>query len=178
MATHLLPPKVLQRQIRYLLRGLFKPWEYKIRKFICWVNEMVDYLEDLLPFGRNQGLAEYNILELVEFALLREFQEQLLRQDFYPSSKSLNNIVEFCERLYITEEIFNERGDGSHPPKKPIIPVQATHKVLLSGKGPYQAAKPSEEDAKTKFKNKSNSKIICPLRVPVNDMNFCKVMYV
>ena len=35
------PHMALQRQKMYLLRGLFKPCYFRIREFICLVNEMV-----------------------------------------------------------------------------------------------------------------------------------------
>ena len=39
---------------------------------------MVDYLEDFPTFGANHGLPEYDILDLVGFALPYECQNQLL----------------------------------------------------------------------------------------------------
>ena len=38
LTTQFLPPNSLQHQKRYLRQGLFRPWEYKISKFIFWVN--------------------------------------------------------------------------------------------------------------------------------------------
>ena len=43
---------------------------------------MVGYIEDFPPFGWNQGFPEENILELIEFALPYEWQEQILVQGF------------------------------------------------------------------------------------------------
>ena len=75
VTTNFLPPKALQYQKRYLLWGLYKPWEYKMRSFIFQVYEMVDYLKYLPPFGADQGLPEDEILEFVEFTLPRKCQK-------------------------------------------------------------------------------------------------------
>ena len=39
---HFFSPKVLQRQKRYLRRGLYKPCDTKILDFICHIYEMVN----------------------------------------------------------------------------------------------------------------------------------------
>ena len=44
LITYLFPPKALQRQKRYLRRGLYKSWGTKIREFICKIGGIVDYL--------------------------------------------------------------------------------------------------------------------------------------
>ena len=48
---HFFPPKVLQRQKRYLRRSLYKLRNTKIQSFICRIDEMVKYLENFPPFG-------------------------------------------------------------------------------------------------------------------------------
>ena len=40
--SHFSPPKALQRQKRYLRRGLYKPCDTKIRYFICCIDKMVE----------------------------------------------------------------------------------------------------------------------------------------
>ena len=52
LITHLFPPKALQCQKRYLRRGVYKYYK-KNQNFICRVEEMVEYLEKLLPCGIN-----------------------------------------------------------------------------------------------------------------------------
>ena len=48
-------PKVLQRQNRYLCRGLYNPHDTKISKFICRVEKIFEHLDKFPPFGVNQG---------------------------------------------------------------------------------------------------------------------------
>ena len=42
LITHLFPPKVIQRQKRYLHRGLYKPHNTKISNFICRIDKIVE----------------------------------------------------------------------------------------------------------------------------------------
>ena len=60
------PPKVLQRQKKYLGRGMYKPRNANIRYFICPIDNMVKYLEKFPPFGLVQRLPEDDTLKLVE----------------------------------------------------------------------------------------------------------------
>ena len=67
LISHFFPPKALQRQKRYLRRGLYKPCKTKIQDFIYWIDDMVEYLEKFPPFGAGKTPPEDKILELVEF---------------------------------------------------------------------------------------------------------------
>ena len=44
------PPMELQCQKNYLRRGMYKPHDTKIRYFICFIDDMVEYLEKFPPF--------------------------------------------------------------------------------------------------------------------------------
>ena len=44
LISHFFPPKALQRQERYLRRGMYKISDTNIRDFICRIDNMVEYL--------------------------------------------------------------------------------------------------------------------------------------
>ena len=90
---------------------------------------MVDYLEEFSPSGADKGLPEDNILELLEFALLFEWQHHLLLKGLDPDTMIMNDIIKFCERLETSSYIFNYKGNASHP-KNPISPLLATNRSL------------------------------------------------
>ena len=69
LISHLFTPKVLQRQKRYLRRGLYKTRNTRIQYFIYHIDELVKYLKKFLPFGAEQRLPEDYILKLVGFSL-------------------------------------------------------------------------------------------------------------
>ena len=118
LISHFFPPKALQRQKRYLRRELYKPCDTKIRYFIYRINKMIKYLKTFPPFEEGQRLPEDDILELVEFSLLNEWQKELIIQVFDYETQGLTDLVKFCERLETTEEIFQTQGEGNHQNKK------------------------------------------------------------
>ena len=75
LISHLFPPKEPQTQKRYLLHGLYNPHETNICEFIYEINDIIEYLEQLPPFGSGHGLTVYNILKLVELSLTREWKK-------------------------------------------------------------------------------------------------------
>ena len=91
LTYHFLPQKVLQRQKRYIHRVLFNPRDYKIHEFIFLFNEIIEYLYNILPFRAKRGHPKDEILELVEFALLSKWNDQLLIQGFELHRKNLPN---------------------------------------------------------------------------------------
>ena len=118
LISHFFPPKSLQRQKRYLRRGLYKPSGTKIRDFICRINEIVEYLDNFPPFRAGQRLPGDEILNLVKFSIPKEWKKELVIQDFDSATQGLTGLVEFCERLKTAEESFQTQGEGNHQNKK------------------------------------------------------------
>ena len=58
LISNLFPPKSLCRQKRYLIRGLYKYRNTKIRDFVCSIDETVDSLKKFLHFGAGKCLPE------------------------------------------------------------------------------------------------------------------------
>ena len=118
LISHFFPPKALQRQKRYLRRELYKPCDTKIRYFIYRINKMIKYLDKSPPFEEGQRLPKYEILQLVEFSLLNEWQKELIIQVFDSKTQGLTDIVKFCESLETSKEIFQTQGEVNHQNKK------------------------------------------------------------
>ena len=57
---------------------------------------MVDYLKDPPPFGANKGLPEYDLIEIMEFALPREWQKQMPAKGYKATVKYIYTLAEFC----------------------------------------------------------------------------------
>ena len=115
LTNHFLPQEEIKYQKRYLFWVLFKSHDYKIGKFICCVNEIFEYLKHFTSLGKYQGLAEDKIIELINFALLSKWKNQLPVQGFDLEANDLNKLVEFCGQIDMAGEIFHDKGDGSHP---------------------------------------------------------------
>ena len=179
LVEHFFPPKALQREKRYLCRGLYKPKDCPVRDFVCRVNEILEYLSKFPPFANNQGLPEDEVIELIEFALPREWQRQMLVQGFDPASKSIQDLVDFCERLEIAEEIYSEvgisrPGENHTLTKKAKTGDRNPPAMSARQKGAYQPAHPAKAGANKPNYNKT--KPICPLHGPGHDANSCKVL--
>ena len=67
LISHSFPTKYLNRQKRYLRRGLYKHRDTKVWDLIFCIAEMVEYLKKFPPFRAGQCLPEDAILELVDF---------------------------------------------------------------------------------------------------------------
>ena len=118
LISHFYLPKSLQRQKRYHRRGMYKPRDTKIWSFICWIDNIFDYLKKLPPFRVVQCLPEDKILELVYFSLLKECQKELIIQGFESATQGLTELVKFCEQLDTAEKHFQTQGEGNHQNKK------------------------------------------------------------
>ena len=117
LITDLFPPNALQRQKRYLRRGVYKTHKTKIWEFICRIEKMVDYLKKFPSFGIGQGLLDDEILQLVEFLLPGEWQKELIIKGFDSATQSLTELVELCEILETANEIFHMQGEGRYQNK-------------------------------------------------------------
>ena len=138
MMTHLFPTKALRRQKRHFLRRLPNYQYHRIRKFIWCVKNIVNDLKQFSPLVRI-------IIELFEFALLCEWQQQLLIQGFYLATKSLKELVEICEWLKTAKNILQDKCFVSYPIEKSNQENARHHTSLLAKRtGSNQTAKPSK----------------------------------
>ena len=115
---------------------MFKPRDSKIWDFICRLNYIVEYIKHFTPFGKDQKFPEDKNIRLVKFSLTRGCKSKLLVQGFELAAKSLKKLVDFCERLKTSKEIFHDKGDVSQPNKNPNIPLIYTNQpIWLRTKG-------------------------------------------
>ena len=103
LISHFFPPKALQRQKRYLRRGMYKPRVTKIRYLISHIDNIFEYLKKFPPFRAGKRLPEDDILKLVEFSPPKQWEKELIIQGFDSATQVLAEIVNFCERLETAE---------------------------------------------------------------------------
>ena len=131
--VHLFLPEALQLQKRYLQRGLYQPRNRKIRSFICYIYDMVEYPIHFPPLGAGQRLPDKEILKQVEFSLLREWQKELIIQGFNSTTQGLMKPVKLCERLETAEKFFHTQDKINHQNKKKLSsPVKSTNPPIQS----------------------------------------------
>ena len=89
-----------------------------------------------------------------------EWQKELIIQGFDSETQEITELVEFCKRLEIAEEIIQTQDEVNHQNQKQNKQSGERHQSAKSAqiKGSYQAAKSPEEDAEKKNKEE---KITC-----------------
>ena len=100
---HVFPKRALTIQKRHMQRFLRKPRDTPIKDFIARVVEMNEYLKLFPPFGQDQALLNDELLDLAEFATPSSWQRLMVVQGFNPMEHSLQEFVEFCQRMEYTE---------------------------------------------------------------------------
>ena len=93
LMNHFFPLNELQLQNSSLCQDMFKAWDFKIREFTFWVNNIFEYLDHLPMFGKYWVLSNYEIIKLIKFALTQKWQKQILVQVLDSATKSINIIV-------------------------------------------------------------------------------------
>ena len=91
------------------------------------MNNIVKYLDHILPFVTPQIFTDNEIFDPVEFALSCECHKQLCMKISNLTTNSLNKLVELCDQLDMSEVISHDKCDDAPSNKNPISAVQATN---------------------------------------------------
>ena len=124
VTQHIFPERSLQKQKRYMRRFMRKPYEMRMRVYSARVTEINAYLNYFPPFLANQQLPNDEILELLEFAIPTSWQREMTRQGYDPAAHSVQDLVQFCERLESTEKKGRKPAgapEGGKPNKKRVL---------------------------------------------------------
>jgi hypothetical protein len=136
--SHVFPLRALQAQKRYMRRHMRKPRDMTMRVYVTRVQEINGLLDQFPPFAPNQALADDELIEILEFAIPKTWQKQMIKQNFDPQANTIAAFVQFCERMESTEELENSTPKGE------------------SSKGNYHKSK--SEEKKKKYSSSSKNK--------------------
>jgi hypothetical protein len=101
------PQKAIARQKRYMHRSIKKPPNMNIREFVGHLFEMNEDLKYFPPYYSDvEILDEDELMDIIEVSIPISWQRQLLLQGFDINEQSLQELIEFCERLEVTEDLF------------------------------------------------------------------------
>jgi hypothetical protein len=103
----------------------------KVREFfnhICRIN--MDELPKIPPASPNNALSADELVDILLFAFPQSWQKEMNRQGFDPTDHTPMEVVEFCERMELAEEMDTDKNtkkvssktdknDGRGPKKKP-----------------------------------------------------------
>jgi hypothetical protein len=116
------PYKALEKQKRFMRRKMRKPADMKTRMYVNYLQRInYDELPMLPPFaGASQSLAVDELMDIVLFGIPKSWITEMDKQDFDPFTKSINRVVDFCERMESAENftpVAMKKPSGS-PAKK------------------------------------------------------------
>ena len=103
LIKHLFPHRALQYQKRYMRNKFQKPSGWTIRRFIARVQEINNKLDKFPPFEGDQKLAEAELIEIAKYGAPLNWQNELSRQNFEASEHTLQDVIEFFERLAVAK---------------------------------------------------------------------------
>ena len=117
------PYKVLEKQKRFMRRKMRKPYGMTTRQY---VNHLQRINESELPYlppfrGDDASFKSEEFKEIILFGIPNRWKKEMDKFDFDPFSKTVMELVEFCERMEASDDTGNEEkgnSNGSGSPKK------------------------------------------------------------
>ena len=163
-----MPLRAVQTQKRYMRRLLRKPKKMKIRAYYARYLELNKYLPQFPPFSDTQKISDDEIKEHAEFAIPNAWQRQMTLHGFEMIDHTMSEFIDFCERLEVTEDIY----DGAHKQHGQTANTQkgkdGTHSLMNGGKSNQGRKRKGSSDLKYKclYHGDNNT----------HNTNDCKVM--
>ena len=161
-----LPARAVIVQKRYLRRAVRKPRSWKTRDWIARVHEINNRVPHMDPNA--EKLPDDEIKEIAEFGIPNSFQNEMIRQQFDPIDRSVQEFILFCERQELLEATTSDRDskpkpkvDKSRPSERPRGGADAEKHCALHGKCGHstdECAMVKHQIKKLKRKSESSSK--------------------
>jgi hypothetical protein len=108
VTDYVLPKFALAHQKRYLRRLCRKPQDMPIKQYYARYKEINDYLALFNEQGVANKLDDDEIKEHLNFSIPNRWQKEMIMHGFEPIEGSIDEFLEFCERLEVTEGIYND----------------------------------------------------------------------
>ena len=132
-----------------------KPKDVKMREFVSRVQELNGYLANFPPFEENQLLPQDEIMDILEFAIPNAWKNQATLQGIDILSNTPQELVEFCERLELVEDIEESKNERKSSKKS-------------------SSSKHEKEDSR-KRKSETSTKV-CLLHGPGHSTDECRTL--
>ena len=96
--THLFPRKALRSQKRYMRRHMRKTRDISARIFVARIQEVNNYLNSFPPFAEDQQLDDYELLEIMEAIVPKNWQRVFVQQGYDPAEDAggIEKVLEVC----------------------------------------------------------------------------------
>jgi hypothetical protein len=138
------------------------------------MNEELAYFPPM--YSEEEILDEDELMDIIEISIPFSWQRQLVIQGFDINEHTLNELVEFCERLEVTEDLFRESWNyGRH--KKLGQSSRASQDESKLQAGAKRVAEEKTSEGGSPSKKRSMGRKWCALHeVDTHDTSECKVM--
>jgi len=104
LVTHVFPRRALITQKHCMRRFMRKPNTMTMREYMARMVEINQKLPEFPPHAADQALPQDEILDIGEFATPGSWQREMVVQDFDAMDGTVQDLVNFCERMEQTEE--------------------------------------------------------------------------
>jgi hypothetical protein len=177
LVTYCFPKNALAIQKRYMRRFLRKPRDMKIREFYVRVLDLRNRQNNFPPFAPDQKMGMDELKEIVEFGCPSTWQKEIYRQGFDVSSKTLEQLIDFYERMETTEDIYGSHKNAINQKGKTATGSDAPEKH----RGSYQTAQRNNQSKRNytthnKRKHSNEDFVECPIHGMDHSQGGCKVL--
>ena len=112
LRTHVFPRKALHSQKRYMRRHMRKTRDISARVFVARIQEVNNYLNSFPPFAEGQKLDDYELLEIMEASVPKNWQRVFTQQGYDPAENAggIEKFLDFCKRVEFSEEVTSKNN--------------------------------------------------------------------
>ena len=98
------PYKALAKQKRYMRRYMRKPADMTTRVYVNHIMRLNNEELPLLPpFANHQGLSNDELIDIILYGIPKSWVTKMDEHDFDPITSTIDEVVNFCERLESAE---------------------------------------------------------------------------
>ena len=130
-----LMPKYAQRQEGYYTRHLRKPLDRTMREYDAALHNLNTLIPQLPPYDESKKLSDADLVDVEYWGIPNSWKREMILQDFDPfAHDNTRALVEFCERIELTQSLDRARGhDNNTSTKRRKINNHQNGKVSTNG---------------------------------------------
>ena len=113
LSDEVFPLRALAKQKRYMRKYVRKPRDIDVRTYVGLLTEMNANLAFFPDASEDDKLKEDEMVEILESSMPSSWHQQMIIQGFDPAEHSLHDLMDFCERLQVSEQLFENAGESS-----------------------------------------------------------------
>jgi hypothetical protein len=114
------PQFALRTQTQFMTQGMRKPRDMRMRAYRNQMMEINNYLARFPPaFDATQKKTKGELVDILHAGTPRKWQGDMVYLGFASITATIQNLLEFCERMEFMEDIIGERNYEVNPKTGP-----------------------------------------------------------